>query len=281
MCYNDKKNSIGISMSNLVWVVDGQFKDEGYIKFMELLDRYGLDYHIVKVVPFVGEMIPKPEIGGNKNIICFGAYSMRHIAKRNGWYPGVIDMEYRANEIYYNKWYPYVLNRDFIECYFGDIGDIVREAGWESEWFMRPVSDSKCFAGQVCTMEEYLPWRHGVVELSEDDGTNLRGNTKCIVAPCINIMKEWRIFVVNDVIVTGSLYKVGERVHYDSLIDDDVYEFVNKLISLEPSFAECYVIDIARIESGLRVIEVNTMNSAGFYKSDVSGLIMCLEELYG
>lgn len=267
-------------MSNLVWVVDGQFKDDGYIKFIELLGRYGLDHRVVRVVPFVGEMMPDPDIEDGKNIICFGAYSMRHIAKRRGWYPGVIDLESKAREIYYNNWSKYVLNVDFVECRFESIGYIVGEMGWD-EWFMRPVADTKCFAGQLCTMEEYEPWRYGVVELGEDDGTNLRGSTMCLISEPKDIMKEWRIFVIGDKIVTGSQYRVGGRVQYDKLVDDDVYEFVNKLIGLECGFAEAYVIDIARVESGLKVIEVNTINSSGFYHADVGKLIMDIEDFYG
>ncbi len=54
------------------------------------LERFELS-HSDKVVPFIGELIPSPELT-TKNVICFGSYSMRHVAKRNGWSPGVFDL---------------------------------------------------------------------------------------------------------------------------------------------------------------------------------------------
>ena len=245
-----------------------------------MLCRNGFDVRVVKVVPFVGEMIPEPDIGDGDRVICFGAYSMRHIARERGWYPGVIDLEFKANEIYNNSWGEYCLNVDSFECRFDEVGIRVRKLGW-GEWFMRPITDSKSFAGQVIDRDSYDEWYKGVVLLEEDDGSNLRGSTICRVSICRDIVKEWRIFVVGDEVVTGSQYRVGGRVCYDRVVDDDVIEFVEGLIILEPNFADAYVIDVCRIGSGrLRVVEVNTINSAGFYHADVNKLIGALDRKF-
>jgi hypothetical protein len=39
--------------------------------------------------------------------------------------------------------------------------------------------------------------------------------------------------------------------------------------------------DIARTPDGLKIVELNTMNSAGFYQSNVGKIVDKLEELYG
>jgi hypothetical protein len=59
---------------------------------VETLDRFELPYSVHRVVPFVGELLPEPELTTD-DVICIGSYSMRHAAKKYGWNPGVFDLE--------------------------------------------------------------------------------------------------------------------------------------------------------------------------------------------
>jgi len=48
---------------------------------LDNLLRFNFKYSIHKVVPFIGELIPEPEID-TKNVICMGSYSLRNVAKK-------------------------------------------------------------------------------------------------------------------------------------------------------------------------------------------------------
>ena len=43
--------------------------------------------------------------------------------------------------------------------------------------------------------------------------------------------------------------------------------------------AKAFVIDIARVDGEFKIIEINNLNSAGFYASDVQKIIAAIEEL--
>ena len=261
------------------WIIqDGFFRETGMVDLVEILKKYDIPYTIVKVVPFVGEIIP--DINPEGNVICFGSYSMRHQAQKNSWYPGVFDLDTLAEQIYTNNWLEHTLNANSGFCTFADIGKVASQLGL-SEFFIRPVSDSKVFAGTVSTIEEYNDWRRLVVELEEDDGTSLRANTMCLISEPVKIYAEYRLFVIGNEIVTASQYKINGYVRYDALVDEDILQFGRDRIADEPNFADAYCLDLCRTPDGIKIVEVNTINSAGFYHADVNKIVAKFEEIYG
>ena len=262
------------------WIIqDGFFHERGMEEMKTLLEKYDIPHTVVKVVPFSGEIIPN--IIPEGNVICFGSYSMRHTAKKNGWYPGVFDLEGISDQLFnsVNIWTKHLLNEDWVLCSFEDAGIVAANLGL-TEFFMRPVADSKVFAGNVFSTLEYDGWRYGVVELEEDDGTSLRKNTPCIVSKPKVIYSEYRLFVIGDVIVTASQYKINGRVKYKSLVDGDIIQFGKELIAEWPEFAAAYCLDLCRTNDGIKIVEVNTINSAGFYDANVTKLIEAFTDIY-
>ncbi|WP_298969577.1 ATP-grasp domain-containing protein [uncultured Roseobacter sp.] len=84
---------------------------------------------------------------------------------------------------------------------------------------------------------------------------------------------------MRDEIVKYSLYKVGARVVYRHEIDEDALEFAKRLVEANPSYAPAYVIDICRTEDGLKMLETNCINAAGFYEADLVKLASSIDEL--
>lgn len=94
----------------------------------------------------------------------------------------------------------------------------------------------------------------------------------------VRILKEWRLWAVRDEIVTFSLYKDGSRVVYRHEIDDDALEFAKMLVKANPDYAPAYVIDICRTDDGLKMLETNCINAAGFYEADLLKLVSSIDE---
>ena len=261
------------------WVIqDGFFHETGMNELVYLLERFEIPHTIVKVVPFVGEIIPDLELEGD--VICFGSYSMRHTAKKKNWYPGVFDLEDICEDIYTkdNIWTPYLLNNDSYVCRFDEVKDYLDYHKLDL-FFMRPVSDSKVFAGNVFTKEEYDAWYNGVVVLEEDDGTSLRAGTEVMVSSPKNIQSEYRLFVVHGYIVASSQYKSNGRVQYSKLVDEDILQFGQQRVN-EQYIADAYCMDVCRTSDGIKIIELNTINSAGFYHARVNDLIIAFDNRY-
>ena len=259
------------------WILQTNiFNEAAYEVLLETLKRLDFSHSVHKVVPFVGELVPEPELD-TTNVICLGSYSMRHSAKKNNWYPGVFDLEPFDYTIQHAHWGEHMLQHD---CIVKPFGEIMRSDFSEPEMFLRPVHDSKVFAGSIFHVDDFIEWKTKVCVLEHDYGTSLSADTLIQVCPVQKIFSEHRFWVVKGNIVTSSTYKLGSTVIYQSLPKENIYEqFARDRIS-EWQPHDSFVIDIADTEKGLKVVEINTLNSCGFYAADIQKLLIALETEY-
>jgi glutathione synthase/RimK-type ligase-like ATP-grasp enzyme len=89
------------------------------------------------------------------------------------------------------------------------------------------------------------------------------------------IYNEYRYFVVDGKVVTGSQYKLGKRVVYGET-DQNIDIAQTFVDMLNKNIDQPYVIDIALTDDGYKVIELNTMNCAGFYACDMQKLVTAI-----
>jgi hypothetical protein len=101
-----------------------------------------------------------------------------------------------------------------------------------------------------------------------------------IVSPVKAIYREYRLFVVNRKVVTGSVYRVGGRAEISADVEEYVLEYARKVIDRWIPAESC-VIDIGLTEHGLQIIEFNNINSSGFYASDVAKYVDSIQSQYG
>lgn len=261
------------------WILqDNLFNEAAYQTLLDTLQRLHIPYSIHKVVPFVGELMPEPdqlEIS-SFNVICMGSYSLRHQAKRYDWEPGVFDLEYADFRMQKEKWGEHMLN------YHSKVVPFKDALFTQEEMFIRPIADSKVFSGALFTREEFAKWHNSVVNLAEDTGTTLTPDTLVQVARPSVIYSEYRFWVVKGDIITASMYKLGRRVIYqqiDEASHPDLHQFVAARIKeWEPHDAFC--IDVCYVEDGIKIVEINTLNSCGFYAADLSKLVRALEDSF-
>ncbi len=257
------------------WILQNNiFSETGWDTLVSTLERFQLSHSVHKVVPFVGELIPAPALT-TSNVICFGSYSMRHVAKRAGWSPGVFDLFDQDFAIQRSHWGEHLLNA-------GSVVSEFRNAVFTAdEMFVRPVNDSKCFAGRVFSREEFTTWQRAVLALGVDEGgSTLMPETEVQVAEAIEIHAEYRYWIVKGSIVTRSLYKRGNRVFSSAEVDARIDAFVAERIA-EWQPHDAFVIDVCETAAGLRIVELNTLNASGFYAGDVQKLVLSLEENFG
>ena len=144
-------------------------------------------------------------------------------------------------------------------------------------FFMRPYHDTKSFAGQIINRGDFQDWKEKIRRIQDENYTTISTNTLVVVAPLKKILREYRFFIVDGRVITGSLYKMGDRVTYQENTDD-AGAFAQKMtFDFEPSRA--FVLDIALTEEGYKVIEANCFNSAGLYACDVNKIVNAVESM--
>lgn len=255
------------------WILhDRFFSNNASEHLLETLQRLDLPYSLHKVVPFVGELIPAPELA-HHNVICFGAYSMRHAARRYGWSPGVFDLHDVSFPVQLAHWGKHLLNAGATVCRFAD-------ARFDAATlFVRPVHDSKDFAGKLYDRDEFIRWQQQVCAMEDADPASLNANTLIQLSPPQTLYAEYRLWVVKGKIITFSLYKRGAQVIYAPEFPATIQAWAEaRIAEWQPS--DAFVLDVCDTPDGPRIVEINTLNAAGFYAANLPRLVMALEEAF-
>lgn len=268
------------------WILQKNlFNETGWEDLVHTLERFNIPHSVHAVIPFIGEIEPNIELEGK--VICFGSYSLRHLAKKRGWNPGVYDLEPYNFEMQREHWGDLMLNYDSEVVRFAD-------AKFEGVRFIRPIDDTKSFAGRLFDNVEFEQWQSDVSKLTADDGSTITPDTLIQLSSQKKIYTEYRCWVVNSHVVTMSLYKLGDRVVYKNMDNDEGREalaFANLVLRMEkgvrgitltarnegwqPQSAFC--LDVCNTPDGWRVVEINTINSSGFYAANMTQLVNHLE----
>ncbi|GIT90256.1 hypothetical protein JANAI62_02610 [Jannaschia pagri] len=256
------------------WVLQ-DFEDTR--KLGDVLSRLDLPYSWHKVVPFVGGLLPQPEIADPNDVILFGSYTLWRYAEAHDLRPGVFRIRPFADE---DPWQPYLLNGPGARrLRLRDVPTALAKN--DRAWFLRPLADDKEIAGGVKSATEIHDIAQKVLSLPPEHipGGSLRPDTDLMLCPPARIQAEWRLWVVGGRVVTYSLYAQGRRVVYRPEIDDDALAFGQHMADLNPGYGPAYVLDLCRTDDGLRLLETNCLNAAGFYAADLQALVMALEAL--
>jgi hypothetical protein len=252
------------------WILQSSlFNDREWNQLTAVLNRFDIPYSVHKVIPFVGELIPEAK-PASERVICFGSYSMRHSARKFGWTPGVYDLEPYDFLVQREHWGKEMLNSDSVVVPFKDVK--IRKP-----MFLRPANDGKVFAGKIYEPDEFHKWQFNVVAMNYDYGNSLTNDTLIQVSEPKQIYAEYRFWIVEGKIVTWSLYKRGSKVIYSSDVDGHVLKYAESIpVDWLP---KALVLDVCETDQGMKIMEINTINSAGFYAADILKLVMALEDI--
>lgn len=147
------------------------------------------------------------------------------------------------------------------------------------------------------TLEEFQEWQTKVCVLKLDYGDSLTPETEIQIAKPKKIYVEYRCWVVDGHIVTTSLYKRGDKVIYinvDNAIGDEARSFARKVLQTKNSKtdislamkrnswppARAFCLDVCETDDGWKIVEINTINSCGFYAANLTSLVLALEHAF-
>jgi hypothetical protein len=251
------------------WIIQSNiFREDAYDDLLDTFKSANIPFIELRVIPFSHELDPVPQV--ENPIAVYGSTTLVRIAKKYGWGPGVFWDEELNFQTWLPHWGEHLLNYDAEVVRFEDIK-------FTGKKFIRPVDDLKLFAGMVVDSDNFTEWQDKVVMY--DDGMVTK-NTLCVVSDTKTIVREYRFFVVDGKVVTGSQYKLGNRLYFKTL-DPSWFEWVyvqRKVDQWQPDRG--FVIDIAELsDKSFKIIEVNNLNSSGFYACDVSKIIQAVDAI--
>jgi hypothetical protein len=253
------------------WIIQKNlYAEDGIDALLAALQRFGISSTTVSMGPS-GTLTPDPNPSGP--VMVCGSVGLARVARERGWQPGSFlnaDHNYQALVAHWGR---EMLNADARISAFRDV-----EPNGERV-FIRPAEDSKYFNGGVMDAEEVMAWRDALVRGERSPvrcSSRMSGDTQVVCGPPATIYKECRFFVVDGAVVAWSTYKQGGNVVATEDVDPVSLDHAQACVQAwQP--ARAFVLDTALTPDGPRIVEVNCINSAGFYGADVQRIVMAIE----
>lgn len=245
------------------------FKERNFDILINLLQKQKLGYEIIKWIPFQEEIDIKTD---RKDIICFGGVSIAKAAQKYGWKPGIFYNDLHDMESYMKYYGEHMLNSDGVCISSQDpLPDHLPDI-----FFARPTRDTKLFNGGLFSRKGWEDNMRAYMELKKGLDHDIR---IFVASDKEYIQKEIRCWVVNGKVITASQYKLGIIVttkNYDH--EEEAINFAQKMVNIH-SPSKAFVLDICLYQGEYKVVEINCINSAGFYDADMHKLINAFENL--
>lgn len=264
----------------MYWLVQSGFdNDPAYVSLCQNLVRMGINHSFCRAIPFSeDDIISDVDLSSIKEpIFTYGSYTLSKIAKKRGYQPGSFISENIGMENLIKIYGDEMLNSDMVIDTLENINPDM------SEFFCRPMEDSKSFTAKVYTLNEFNEFKQGIIEAGTEHFSTIYPHTKVLICKPKTIEQEYRFFVVDGKIITYSQYKMGNRVVYKSDVDQSIIWYASSIVHSRtvlknhPDIA--YVLDIAVSNGVPKVLEVNSINSSGLYAIDTQKFIDAIETL--
>lgn len=253
------------------WVVQSNLGNTQDIATIEqACAELGLACTLVKAIPFSTEL---PDIPSTQPTIFYGSTNFVTNAHRSKqWQPcAFFDEDLFRFSVVHQHYGDAVINTDAVLTTMEAF--VQRDYPSTQEFFIRPDNDLKAFGGSLFTFGAFQEW---VTKLAQGD-FELGLNTPIIMAKPKVLEHEWRLFIVDGKVISGSHYRsYGDLVVLPE-VPQKVIQFAEQLAQ-KWSPAPIFVMDIAQCKGKLGVLEINGFNSSGFYASDIKAIIKAVSD---
>lgn len=269
-------------MNEVTWVVQSNLIDYRQLsKVCDAVLRCKAKLLEAVVIPFSEtldneEDLMKEDLTGL--VVPYGSTSLCKKAVSRGWSGVFFDEAIFRTDVFAEKLGDLYLNHDQTIL-------TVREA---MEWtkraieihperedelmFIRPIKDLKQFNGTVTKAKEIARWLGSV----ESGNFSFDADTLVAIASPKKLTSESRFFVVGGKVVDGSFYRM-HGIQFMGQLNPEELESAQEIADVWLPH-ECCVMDLAKTEDGVKVIEYNCLNGSGFYANDIDKVVSAVTD---
>lgn len=252
------------------WLIDQYMIDHNEQDIVSVLKEQGFDV-VVRPYNRFERTPPLAPFEANDCVVSYG--SLQFVAQHKslpilpGAYlqPQALQCSVYTNNIPTN----WLLNENTIMATFGDLQR--RSAFFKTifgqEVFVRPNSSLKTFSGFVLNGN----WEQELNALNQT--SSVSSDTMVVIAAPQQVLAEYRMFIVNREVVTGSQYEKDGKPHLSSKCPADVWALAQLMADNDWQPDIAYVCDIATTKNGPKIIEFNGLSTSGWYLADMPKLI--------
>lgn len=225
----------------------------------------------ILVIPF-SEQLPPLTVPDGKLVFYGSTTLMLNAYKDLNYRDGVFyNPESFQMANYVTKWGDNVLNCKGLLMELRNFTHL--DSPLEKKWFVRPNNDGKEFSGRVDTYKSLKDWANRICQL---DAPDLNKFTEIWVAQPAIINKEWRLFIVDDELISTCRYMKAGKLNINK--DDKPAAMLsfakNRINEYRPD--DVYVMDIAEVNGEFKLIECNCFNGTGFYDHDIEKIVSAI-----
>ncbi len=243
------------------------YSDPDHYKIFDALEELNIDYGIINIPPNAERIDFRTD---RKDVFVYGSVTIARLAKQNpDWLPGSF---YGGNHLYevYSEYYgENLLNHNV------SVHKISEALNWKKEElrFIKPYNEAKIFTGKVFNEAE---WKDFVFEALENQSNRITEDSLIQVSEAKLPVKEARLWIVGGKIIDAGYYKFSDHVPFEEQVSEEGLSFAVEMIRLF-NLEEAFVMDICLTGEGWKIVEINCINSSGFYpNTNVKSIIRAL-----
>lgn len=243
------------------------YSDPDHYKIFDALEELNIDYEVINIPPNAERIDFKTD---REDVFVYGSVTIARLAKQNTeWVPGSF---YGGSHLYevYSKYYgENLLNHNV------SVHKISEALNWKKDElkFIKPYSEAKIFTGKVFNRTE---WEDFVFESLENQSNRITEDALVQVSEVKQTVKEARLWIVGGKIIDAGYYKFNDHAPFEEKVSEEGLDFASEMIRLF-NLEEAFVMDICLTGEGWKIVEVNCINSSGFYpNSNVKSIIRAL-----
>jgi hypothetical protein len=240
--------------------------DRSIAPLIAALEAQSVPWRSIGFLPSTQELTGMDDLTTEDSVFFYGSTRLIEIAWERGW---------RTLVFYDPAWFDpqsWIGKRD---DFLNGSHQVITLDQLRRDWVTEPTFlksvELKVLTGQVIResdQEDWIAGRH-----------NLKGETLVILSPFREIEKEWRFFVVDGLVVAGSLYRSNGRLSIDEPISEETWAKAHAL-ACEWTPAKTVVMDVALLRTGeYKVVEFNCLNSSGAYNANMNNLVSILKKI--
>ncbi|MFZ4931205.1 ATP-grasp domain-containing protein [Chryseobacterium sp. Mn2064] len=243
------------------------YLDPDHYKIFEALEELNIDYEVINIHPSAEKIDFETD---RKDVFVYGSVTIARLAKQNAhWFPGSF---YGGNHLYevYSQFYGENLLNHKISVH-----KISEELSWgtDEKKFIKPYDEAKIFTGKVFTEIE---WKDFVFEALENQSNRITEQSLIQISEAKDTLKEARLWIIDGKIIHAGYYKFNDNTPFEEKVSEEGLIFAKDMIQLY-NLEKAFVMDICLTGEGWKIVEINCINSSGFYpNTNVKSVIKAL-----